>query len=64
MCNNIMYRNSEVFRIISFIYKKNVPKFMNIPRYKQYENKDFHSISDKINISREHLLKSKIKNHF
>ena len=59
---NIMYRNGEVFRIVSFIYKGNVvPKFMNIPRYKQYETKDFHSFSDKINISREHLLKSKIK---
>jgi len=63
MCNN-MYRNTEVFKIINYIYRRNIPKFMNIPRYKQYETTDFHSISDKINISREKLLKSKIKNYF
>ena len=60
MCNN-MYRNSEVFRIISFIYKRNSPKFMTVPRYKQYETTDFHSFVDKTNLVRESSLKSKIR---
>tara|TARA_Y100001958_G_C21247943_1_gene579970 strand:+ start:5780 stop:5968 length:189 start_codon:yes stop_codon:yes gene_type:complete len=60
----MMHRNSEVFKIVSFVYKRNVPKFMNIPRFKQYETTDFNSSADKINISRENILKDKIKNYF
>ena len=60
MCNN-MCRNSEVFRIISFIYKRNTPpRFMNIPRYKQYETTDFHTLVNKKNIIKD--KPSKIKN--
>ena len=60
-----MQKNGEVFKIIRFIHKSNtIPRFFTIPRYLQYENTDFKSFSDKINLDRLNLHQkiSKLRN--